>query len=159
MRTLLVIASASLLISQYGRAQQTAATKSQPATATSSGLECFEHMVTPEFPRAAMEEHVDGSVWTWTQVTAQGAGRIDTQVVSAYSQGPKLLTPAVEKALKESKFKPDCTGKTVAVVFRYELHGNATAHPKVTSRTDTPDIVYIESQPAAVTSATAKPQH
>jgi hypothetical protein len=103
-------------------------------------------MVPPEFPRAALEARVDGSVWTWIQVTAQGAGKVDTQVVSAYSQGPKLLTPAVEKAVQESTFKPECAGKTVAVVFRYELHGQPTASPKVTSKTDSPDTLDIERQ-------------
>ncbi|HLK47034.1 MAG TPA: hypothetical protein VKT49_02805 [Bryobacteraceae bacterium] len=108
----------------------------------------MDHLQMPEFPRTALESKVDGSVWTWVQVTPQGkADKISTQVVSAYGTGPKLLTPPVEKALQESQFKASCAGKTVSVVFRYELHGEATTNPKVTTRTETPNIVYIESQP------------
>lgn len=149
MRTLFVVATASLLLPAYGSAQQ-----ARQAATVQSGMECVEHLATPDFPKAALEAHVDGSVWTWTLVTPQGAAdKVRTQVVSAWSHGPQLLTPPVEKALKETKFKPDCAGKTVAVVFRYELHGEPTANPKVTSRTEPPNLVYIESQPESVASA------
>ena len=147
MRTLLVIASATLLIPGLGRTQQKNTTAT-PATPPPAGMECVDHLQMPEFPKTALESKVDGSVWTWVQVTPQGtADKVSTQVVSAYGTGPKLLTPAVEKALRESQFKTSCTGKTVSVVFRYELHGEATANPKVTTRTEPPNIVYIESQP------------
>ncbi len=151
MRALLIIATGSLLLSPLGKAQQKA---SSSPTATPSGLECVDKLETPEFPKAALDAHVDGSVWTWTQVTPQGtADKVDTQVVSAWGEGPKLLTPPVEKALKASKFKSSCAGKTVSVVFRYELHGEPVSNPKVTTRTDAPNIMYIESQPAAAAHA------
>jgi hypothetical protein len=132
------------------------AQQAQPPAATGD-FSCFENLPTPEFPMAALEQHVDGSVWTWVQVTPQGTpGKIDTQVVSAWSEGSKLLVPPVEKAVREAKFKSDCAGKTVPVVFRYEVHGNPTANPKVTSHRDAPDIVYIESQPATTTETASR---
>ena len=153
MRTLLVIATASLFAAQYGFAQQKTAT----ATPTPPGLECFEHMVNPEFPAAARAANVDGSVWTWTQVTAQGAGNIDTKIVAAYSdQASKLLKPAVEKALKESQFKSQCVGKTVEVVFRYQIDGEAVANPTVTAMTTKPNTVTLSSAPLLVTTAAAR---
>jgi hypothetical protein len=107
-----------------------------------------------------LHEHVDGSVWTWVQVTPQGtAGKVDTQVVSAWSAGSKLLVPPVEKAVHEAKIKASCEGKTVPVVFRYELHGNPMANPKVTSRREAPDIVWIESQPATTETASRSAGH
>ena len=60
----------------------------------------------------------------------------------------KLLTPAVEKAVRASTFKASCAGKTVDVVYRYELHGEAIASPKVATRTES-NIMYLESQPAS----------
>jgi len=149
MRTLLLIATTTFFLPPFAVTQQVKSTPSTP-----SGLECVDKLVTPDFPKTALEAHVDGSVWTWMQVTPQGtADKITTQVVSAYGDGPKLLTPAAEKALKESKFKTSCAGKTVSVVFRYELHGEPTATPKVTSRNEPPNIVYIESQPESTVSA------
>jgi hypothetical protein len=115
------------------------------------GLACFENLSAPEYSQKALQAHVDGSVWTWTHVSPQGTiEKIDTQVVSAWGDGPELLTPAVEKAIHAAKIKPECAGKTVWVVFSYQLHGEATANPKITSRTESPNIIDIESQPAAV---------
>jgi hypothetical protein len=65
-----------------------------------SGLGCFENLAAPEFPKAAQKAGVDGSVWIIAQVSPQGAiGKIETNGVSAYSEGAKMLTPPVEKAV------------------------------------------------------------
>jgi hypothetical protein len=150
MRQIVLIATACLLSAPIW-AQQ-----GQPPAATGD-FSCFENLPTPEFPTAALQQHVDGSVWTWVQVTPQGApGKVDTQVVSAWSDGANLLVPPVEKAVHEAKIKSDCAGKTIPVVFRYEVRGNPTAKPKVTSHREAPDIVYIESQPAAATETASR---
>lgn len=156
MRQVLLIAVASLLTSVAARAQQTPQSGSQ-ATSATEGLACFENLASPEYPKNALQAHVDGSVWTWTDVDAQGRiDKIDTQVVSAWSQAEKQLAPAVERAIRAAKIKPECWGKKVSLVIRYELHGEATADPKVTSRNEAPNIMYIESQPAITAEAAAK---
>jgi|KBSMisStandDraft_5_1062788.scaffolds.fasta_scaffold158280_2 hypothetical protein len=112
------------------------------------GLSCYENLAAPEFPRAALEAHIDGTVWTTTQVNPQGGiEKIETQVVSAWGDGPKLLTPPVETVIRAAKIKPACAGKSVAAIFRYQLHGEATASPNVTTRTEG-NLMWIESQPA-----------
>jgi hypothetical protein len=150
MRNILFLAVAAVLLSPVANAESKSA-------AGAEGLACFENLAVPDFPHAALQEHVDGSVWTWTHVSPQGTvDKIDTQVVSAWGQGPKILTPPVEKAIRAAKIKSDCAGKTVWVVFTYQLHGDATASPKVTSRTEPPNIMWIESQPALSAVAKAK---
>src|SRR5579863_903259 len=105
MRNLLVIATA-LLISQYGIAQQGGRGRgggrgaAEPPPPANPGFECFERAETPEFPQAALQSHIDGTVWLTAQVTPQGAAdKIETQVTSAWANGPKLLAPPVEKAV------------------------------------------------------------
>src|SRR5271165_1415949 len=152
MRTLLVIA-AILLTSQYGRAQQPAGRggggrggggggRGQQAPAppppANPGFECFDQVETPEFPAVALQAHVDGTAWLSIHLTPQATvDKIDTQITSAWTSpdnpgknAAKVLTPAVEKAVRASKFKSTCAGKTVDVVYRYELHGEAIASPK-----------------------------
>ena len=147
MRAAFFVAVASLLTAEQARAQQTSQTGSGGA-----GLPCFEKLAMPQYPLQALRAHVDGSVWTRTQVNAQGAiDKVDTQVVSAWGEGPKLLTPPVEKAIRSARIKPECAGKTIPFVFRYQLHGEAMVEPKVTSRIEAPNIMYIESQPATST--------
>jgi hypothetical protein len=144
MRIVIVFAAASLLLSHRAGAQQ-----QNPTPGSDLGFACFDSLAAPEFPKAALEAHVDGTVWTWTQLSPQGAvEKIDTQVVSAWSNGAKLLTPPVEAAIRAAKPKPQCFGNTVPIVFRYQLHGEATATPKATSRRENPNILWIESQPA-----------
>jgi hypothetical protein len=145
-----------LLISPYGIAQQGGGrgrgggrgqAAAEPPAPANPGFECFANVVTPDFPESALLARVDGTVYAFIQVTPQGAAdKIDSQVASAWQDGPKLLTPAVEKAIRASKFKPECAGKTVAVVYRYDLLGEATAKPAVKTRTEG-NILFIDSQP------------
>jgi len=152
MRVVSVLALTALLTAADGRAQS-----ARTAASGIDGLACFENRGVPEFPKTALQSHVDGSIWTWTTTNAQGGDeKVETQVVSAWSEAPKLLTPAVEKAIHAARIKPDCAGKKVWVVFRYELHGDAVPEPNVTSRTDGPNIMWIESQPAAAAESAAK---
>jgi hypothetical protein len=180
MRTLIVIA-ASLLIAQYGIAQPPAGAGGRgqagggrggagggrggrgaaaPLPPPDPGFECFDHAEVPDFPQAALRSKVDGTVWMRIQLTAQGTvGKMENEVSSAWGTASKLLVPPVEKAIQASKFKSDCSGKTVAVVYRYELHGDAIANPKPTNKMESPNIMFIDSQPekAALASAAAKP--
>jgi hypothetical protein len=167
MRKLILIALAAALCVQFGIAQQgggkgggkggKGGPPAPPPAPPPAGLECFDNLPTPEFPRAALQAKVDGSVWETVQVDAQGAiGKIDTQVTSAYADGEKLLKPPSDAAVHAAKFKSECNGKPVLVVFRYELHGDATANPQVTSRKEAPYIVWIESQPMAGAGAAGK---
>ena len=164
MRTLFIMLSA-VLISQYGiaqgppgggrggrggrgggRGQQAAPTPPPPPD---PGFECIAHADTPDFPQAALQAHVDGTVYVWAKLTPQGTlDKIDTQVASAWADGSKLLAPPVEKVIRAATFKPECAGKTVAVVYRYELVGNPEPNPKPTTRTEL-NIVFIDSPPAA----------
>ena len=111
------------------------------------GFECMDHAETPEFPAAALQSRVDGTVYVWAHLNAQGAlEKIDTQVASAWANGPKLLVPAVEKAVHASTFKSSCGGKTVAVVYRYDLLGSPVAAPKPAVRTEA-NVMFIDSAP------------
>jgi|SRR5579863_4464726 len=154
MRTLIVIAAA-LLVSQYGIAQQggrggrggRGGPPPEPPKPVNPGFECFESVQTPEFPQAALQSRIDGTVWVTLQVTPQlTADKIETKVTSAWANGQKLLTPAVEKVLQASKFKAECASKAVSVVYRYDLQGDPVAAPKATAKTED-RVMYIESAP------------
>ena len=145
MRTISYATFAALLFSMTGVAQQ---------TSTTEGLACFENTPMPEYPRTALGERVDGSIWATVHVSPQGSiEKIDTRAVSAWRESEKLLAPAVDKAIHAAKIKSDCDGKTVTVVFKYEIHGDPTAMPKPNSYAAPPNTVVIDSQPATHTHA------
>jgi len=164
------ITFAGLMTSGNAFAQQASQTASKtaaaPVAATPAvaapdpGLACFENLAPPEFPKSALQAHIDGSVWTWTQVSPQGTPeKVKTEVVSAWGEAPKLLIAPVEKAIRAARIKPDCAGKEVWVVFRYELHGEPVHDPKVTSRTDGPNIMWIESEPGEASQVSSNARH
>lgn len=148
------IAIPALLVSGNVWAQQKAA---PPTVPTNDGLSCFEDL-NPAFPKAALEAHIDGSIWTWTTVSPQDKiEKLDNEAVSAWmGDSQKFLVPAAEKAIHAAKIKPECAGKKVWVVFRYALHGNPVPAPKVTTRPDGDHILWIESQPETAPVITSK---
>ena len=96
----------------------------------------------------ALKDHVDGSVWTTIQVSPQGSiDKIGTEVVSAWNSARKLLVPPVEKAIRAAKVKPECTGQSVSVVFRYSIAGDPEPNPQATSKTLGSNVIWIESRP------------
>lgn len=158
MRAFIVFAT-TLLISQYGTAQQAGrgggGGRGRGAEAVAPaypGFECFENVATPEFPQSALQGGISGTVYINLQVTPQGADKIESKVVSAWDSASKILTPAVEKVIRASKFKPECAGKTVAVVYRYEIYGDPEASPKATERREG-NAIYIASAPELATAA------
>jgi hypothetical protein len=70
MRRFFFIAVATLVASVGAKAQQTQPASQTPAS--TGGLACFENLSTPEYPKDALQGHMDGSVWTSTNVNAQG---------------------------------------------------------------------------------------
>lgn len=164
MRKLLLILLAAAVSVQFGLAQPPGGGRggrggrggganpfggpTTPPPPPPAGLECVASTPMPTFPMQALTEKVDGSIWLDIQVTPEGtAGAIKPTVASAYKDADKLLTPAAEALAKETKFKPECNGKTVLMVFRYALHGLPAAKPEVTTRQETPYLIWIESQP------------
>jgi hypothetical protein len=154
MRKLLLVAILSAVSIPYALAQRGGGRGGQggppapPPGPPPAGLECFDNLAMPEFPRTALQQRVDGTVWVHEEVGPGGApGKMDVQVTSAWADGAKLLQPPVEAVIKAAKLKPDCAGKTVLAVFRYELHGDPVANPQVSTRKEPSYIVWIESQP------------
>ncbi len=158
MRILFAIAT-TLLIAQYGIAQQPGGRgrggrggPAEPAVPVKPSFECFEQVETPEFPRAALQQNITGTVY----VTLE-AGKLDTKVASAWPTASKILIPAVEKAVRASKLKPECADKSVEIAFRFDIGGNPIANPTTTTRTES-RLMFLESQPELVTKKPSAPK-
>ena len=121
----------------------------EPPPPPKPGFECFDHAETPEFPSAALQQHVDGTVWVTLDVTAQGTpDKIHSEISTAWTAGEKLLVPAVEKAVRASKFKSSNALKQErgGGVSLQPHRRHAVAHPDVTTKSDA-RIMYIDSAP------------
>src|SRR5579871_2354871 len=102
----LVLVVAGLFIAQYGLAQEgelgppagggrgagrgggrgAGRGPVEPPPPPKPGFECFDQVEAPEFPQAALQQHVDGTVWVTLDVTAQGTpDKIHSEISSAWA--------------------------------------------------------------------------
>ena len=78
----------------------------------------LEHRVDIDWPHHAMEARIEGTVIVAFEITKDG--RVSHPMAVS---GPKLLRPAVTKAISQWRFKPYfVNGKPVAVAVSYPLH-------------------------------------
>jgi hypothetical protein len=81
-----------------------------------SNMSCVERLQMPVYPPLAAQARIGGSITATVVVASDGS----TQ--TKFSSGAhRLLTPAVERALRASAFHKSCAGKPVKLVFNFEL--------------------------------------
>jgi hypothetical protein len=95
----------------------------QPGPAESpSNIECVEHLEIPDYPPLALSAHIQGTqtvkVLVSNQATVQN---IESSLQARPSTVEKDFRAGTEKALKNSRFSKTCGGKTITLVFHYEL--------------------------------------
>ena len=105
-----------LLIAPYRASGQAGPAKSL------SNIECLEHLEMPDYPALSRQARIQGI----QTVVVLLSGRATLQTVQSSIQArPALVENAfkesAEKALKNSRFSKNCGGKTVTLVFHYEL--------------------------------------
>jgi len=95
----------------------------QPGTAeSSSNIECLEHLEVPDYPplprTASIQAVQTVKVLLSGQATAQN---IESSLQGKYPTMGKDFKDSAEKALKNSRFLKTCGGKTITLVFHYEI--------------------------------------
>ena len=92
----------------------------QPGTAESpSNIECLEHLEIPDYPPLARQARVQATQTVKTLLSNQATLR--SIEVSVQGKAAALFKEGAEKALKNSRFSKTCGGKTITLVFHYEL--------------------------------------
>jgi hypothetical protein len=80
----------------------------------------------PVYPILAVQARISAIVTASVKLSVDGAIRgTDLDFKSAVTAAKGVIAPAVEKALRDSSFSRSCGGKTVRVVFNFELAGAA----------------------------------
>ena len=78
-----------------------------------SNMSCVDRLQMPLYPPLAQQARISGSVTATVAVTSDGA--LQTEAAG----GHPLLAAAVEKALRASVFRGNCSGKTVRLIFNF----------------------------------------
>jgi hypothetical protein len=95
----------------------------QPGPAESpTNIECLEHLEIPDYPSLARQARIQAT--QTVKVLLSDQATIQSIAVSLQGKAVNLesfFKEGAEKAVKNSRFSKTCGGKTITVVFQYEL--------------------------------------
>jgi hypothetical protein len=112
-----------------------------------SNIACVDRLRLPTYPLLAQQARISGTVHAAVGLSATASPeRIEIGPAPNAPPVRGLLKAPVEKAIREAIFKKDCSGKTVELVFVFEIRGDAEETPKQTVSYGFPNIFRIESE-------------
>lgn len=80
-----------------------------------SNVACVERLKIPAYPALANAARIQGTITATISLSSH-----EISVSAASNAGP-ILSSAVKQAIGESKFRTDCAGKTVTLIFEFKL--------------------------------------
>jgi hypothetical protein len=80
-----------------------------------SNVACAERLKIPTYPALANTARIEGMITATIRLSS------DRAPAATASPGQPMLSSAVERAISESKFRTDCGGKTVTLIFEFKL--------------------------------------
>jgi hypothetical protein len=109
----------------------------QSSSELEPNMNCIERLEMPTYPRIAELARISGTVRaTVTPNSAGAAGDpiITETVVDPTGKLKNFAPAAVQEALRKSRFRTDCSGKSITVVFIFENDPHLDSrHPQVVS--------------------------
>jgi TonB family protein len=112
-----------------------------------SNVACIERLEAPRYPPLATQARIQGTITVSVFLTTGGkVAKVETEAVSKYSQAKSLLGTPVWKVIREATFQPDCSGKTVTMVFHFDLEGTSPVDRKASVSFGYPNIFWIVAE-------------
>src|SRR5580700_5878211 len=94
----------------------------QTATDSAANVSCFERIIVPDYPALARQARIAADVTVSVVIGRNSAShQITTQVEKPRGDIRRLFSERVEKAVRSSTFNNQCVGKTMELVFSFEL--------------------------------------
>ena len=109
---------------------------------------CIERMELPSYPLLGQQARISGTIIVDVVVSATGSVQdmnIQADLKLPDNQKRVLAQPAAE-SVRGAAFTDSCGGKTVRVVFVFELAGTSTSRPKQTFAFGPPNRFWIRSE-------------
>ena len=94
----------------------------QPATQPAGDISCIQRLIVPDYPALARMARIAADV-TVSIVIGEGPAshQITTHVEKPKGDIRQLFSDRVEKAVRSSTFNQQCVGKTIELLFSFEL--------------------------------------
>jgi hypothetical protein len=75
----------------------------------------------PVYPVLAKQARIDGALTTILTVGPDGSAQAVTMTTEPGTRPHPILYPSVEKSMRASSFAKECAGKTVTLIFHFEM--------------------------------------
>src|SRR5262245_10855419 len=76
-------------------------------------VSCVERLEIPGYPALAAQARIQGTITVSVALTTDGkVEKVETEAASMYMQARSLFGTPIWKAIREAKFRRDCSGKT-----------------------------------------------
>ncbi len=122
------------------------ATDSVPSQADSN-MACVERLEIPRYPALATQARIEATVTASVLISPEGLPKDSgTEAESKFTRASSLFAPPVWKAINEGKFRPDCAGKIVKLVFHFRLQGASAGKPWQSVSFQYPNAFWIVSE-------------
>src|SRR5258705_3875370 len=123
----------SVLMVMLSLGSWTAALAQDVAEPASTNLDCVQRLEMPGYLRLAIAARIQGTITTSVLLSPTGSPQeITTRqegMSEAVTNGLNMLVPSIEQAVKKSAFRSECGGKTVRLIFRFEIEGAFRNNP------------------------------
>jgi hypothetical protein len=138
---------AALLVTLLGQGIGTAQNPFEPET----NIGCVERLQMPAYPAMARQAQVEATITASVLLSPKPTvqQQVITQFKSKTQRAAAILMPTVEKAIQDASFRPDCTGKTVVLIFDFKVAGLPSGNPKQSVSFGYPNKFWILTEPAA----------
>lgn len=110
----------------------------------SANTNCVKRLEMPTYPSLAKYAEITGTATTSIALDAEA--RVQKVETSFTGRSLAMFEPSLNAALKKSDFQKDCAGKTVRIVFHFEIMGRIADDPKVTVAYGYPNEFWIISE-------------
>ncbi len=109
-----------------------------------TNMNCIKRLEMPVYPALARSALITGTVTASVALDTEAkAQKVET---SFASRSLGMLNESLIAALKKSDFQKSCVGKTVRIVFHFEITGRFADNPKVTFAYGYPNEFWIVSE-------------
>jgi hypothetical protein len=117
---------------------------------TDTNMACVERVEIPAYPPLAKAARIAGAITASLAVGPNGSAQSVTLTTEPGTRPNPILRPSVEKSVGASSFGKACAGKTVTLVFHFELGEKLTDSPQPIVSFGYPNHFWITAPPMLV---------
>jgi TonB family protein len=111
----------------------------------SANMNCVKRLEMPAYPALAKSALITGTVTA--SIALDTEAKTQKVETSFESRSLAMFDESLNAALKKSDFQKNCAGKTIRIVFHFEITGRPADDPKVTIAYGYPNEFWVVVEP------------